>query len=260
VGFLIMAKAATPKEEIPEAKVRNAIWYLKSGKTKKFVCEFLGIAYNTTRLNKIIEDFRAKEERVKELKEKAKTMEITPAMQRDIASSYINGEAQSAIASRYYISPQKVKKILIDMNVPLRARAKNAAAKTEHVVQDLDIKLTLNDRVFFGSENCFAVITKVYDEEYAEILRQGRQRWVELVPWKEGGPHNDPILDIHYQIYWELEDGTQWKLESLKSHLKRVEELIAETGRETYEVWLDTEHAFRKTFVPRAELFPVVYK
>jgi hypothetical protein len=260
VGFLFMAKSVTQKDEISEAKIRNAIWYLKSGKTKKFVCEFLGIAYNTTRLAKIIDDFRAKEERAKELKEKAKTMEITPAMQRDIASSYINGEAQSSIASRYYMSPQKVKKILMDMNVPIRARAKNAAAKTEHVVQDLDIKLTLNDRVFYGSENCFAVITKVYDEEYAESLRQGRQRWVELVPWKEGGKHKDPVLDIHYQIYWEVEDGFQWKLESLKSHLKRVEELIAETGRETYEVWLDTEHAFRKTFVPRAELFPVVYK
>jgi len=255
-----MAKAVTQKEEIPESKIRNAIWYLKIGKTKKFVCEFLGIAYNTSRLNKIIEDFRAKELRAKELKEKAKTMEITPEIKKDIVSSYINGEAQSSIATRYYISPQKVKKILMDMNVPLRARAKNAAAKTEHVVQDLDIKLSLNDRVFYGNENCFAFVTKIYDEEYAESLRSGKQRWVELIPWKEGGKHKDPVLDIHYQIYWELEDGSVWKLESLKAHLKRVEDLIAETGRETYEVWLDTEHAFSKTFVPRAELFQVVYK
>ena len=257
-----MAKAATPKdkEEIPEAKIRQVIWMLKANKTKKACCEHLGIAYNTTRLNKIIEDFRAKEQRAKDLKEKAKTMEITPAIRKDIASSYVNGEAQSAIAARYYISPQKVKSILMEMNVPIRARAKNAAAKTEHIAQDLDVKFKVDDRVFYGPENAFAIITEVYDEEYAEKLRQGRQRWVELYPWTEKSKHPEPVLDVHYQIYWELEDGSQWKLESLKGHIKRVEDLIAETGRETYGVWVDTEYAFKKVFVPRSDLFPVVHK
>jgi len=257
-----MAKAAITKEkeEIPEAKIRQVIWMIKSGKTKKACCEHLGIAYNTTRLSKIIDDFRAKEQRAKDLKEKAKNMEITPAIRKDIAYSYINGEAQTAIAARYYISPQKIKSILMEMNVPIRARAKNAAAKTEHIVQDLDVKLNVNDKVFYGPENAFAIITEIYDEEYAEQLRQGRQRWVELYPWTEKSKHPEPVLDIHYQIYWELEDGSQWKLESLKNHIKRVEDIIAETGRETYGVWVDTEYAFKKIFVPRSDLFPVVHK
>jgi hypothetical protein len=255
-----MAKATTTKEEIPEAKIRNAIWYLKTGKTKKFVCEFLGIAYNTTRLTKIIEDFRAREERLKQLKEEAKTKEITAEIKKDMAVSYANGEAQTAIAARYYISPQKVKSILMDMNVPIRARAKNAPAKTEHIVQDLDVKFSVGDKVFYGIENSFAIIREVYDEEYAEKLRQGRQRWVELYPWTEKSIHPEPRIDMHYQIYWELEDGSQWKLESLKSHIKRVETLIEETGRETYSVGIDSDHAFNKLFVPRSDLFPVVYK
>jgi hypothetical protein len=247
-------------QEIPEAKIRNAIWYLKTGKTKKFVCEFLGIAYNTARLAKIIEDFKAKEVREKELKEKAKNTALTDATKKDIINSYLNGEAQSAIATRYYISPQRVKTVLLESNVPIRARAKNAPAKTEHIVQDLDIKFKERDRVFYGAENSFASITQVFDEEYAEKLRQGRQRWIELLPWKEGGKHPNPVLDIHYQIYWELEDGSSWKLDALKNHVKRVETLIADTGRETYEVWIEGDHAFRKMFVPRAELFPVVSK
>lgn len=247
-------------QEIPEAKIRQAIWYLKTGKTKKFVCEHIGIAYSTTRLNKIIEDFKNKEAREKELKEKAKNTPLTDAIKKDIINSYLNGEAQSAIATRYYISPQKVKTVLLESNVPIRARGKNAPAKTEHIVQDLDIKFKIRDKVFYGAENSFASIVKVFDEEYAEKLRQGRQRWVELTPWKEGGKHPEPVLDVHYQIYWELEDGTSWKLEALKNHIKRVETLIADTGRETYEVWIESDHAFRKMFVPRAELFPVVTK
>lgn len=247
-------------QEIPEAKIRQAIWYLKTGKTKKFVCEHLGIAYNTKRLEKIIEDFKAKEAREKELKEKAKNTELTAAIKKDIVNSYLNGEAQSAIATRYYISPQRVKTVLLESNVPIRARAKNAPAKTEHIIQDLDVKFKERDKVFYGVENSFASITQVFDEEYAEKLRQGRQRWIELLPWKEGGKHPEPVMDIHYQIYWELEDGTTWKLNALKNHIKRVETLIADTGRETYEVWIEGDHAFRKMFVPRAELFPVVSK
>ena len=51
-----MARTTT-KVEIPEAKIRQAIWMLKVNKTKKQVCEHLGIAYNTKRLDTIINDF-----------------------------------------------------------------------------------------------------------------------------------------------------------------------------------------------------------
>lgn len=255
-----MARNKIDTQDIPEAKIRQAIWYLKTGKTKKFVCEHLNIAYNTKRLDKIIEDFKTKEAREKELKEKAKNTPLTDAIKKDIVSSYLNGEAQSTIATRYYISPQRVKNVLLESNVPIRARGKNAPAKTEHIVQDLDIKFRERDKVFYGKENAFASILTVFDEEYAEKLRQGRQRWIELTPWKEGGKHKQPIMDVHYQIYWELEDGSSWKLEALKTHIKRVEDLIADTGRETYEVWVENDYAFRKMFVPRAELFPVVSK
>ena len=41
-----MAKA----NEITEAKIRQAIWMIKAKKTKKSICEHLGIAYNTSDL------------------------------------------------------------------------------------------------------------------------------------------------------------------------------------------------------------------
>jgi hypothetical protein len=253
-------KQEQPSTDISEAKIRNAIWYVKTGKTKKFICEFLGIAYNTKRLDKIIEDFKAKELREKQLKEKAKNTELTDAVKKDIIKSYLNGEAQTAIAKLYYISAPRVKKVLMEANIPLRARGKNAEAKTEHIVQDLDIKFKVGDRAFSGPENSFVSIVKVFDEEYAETLRQGRQRWIELYPWKETSRYSEPQVGVHYEIYWELEDGSSWKLNSLKNHVRRVETLIEETGRETYEVWIENEFAFRKMFVPRAELFPVVNK
>jgi len=59
--------------EITEAKIRQAIWMIKAKKTKKSICEHLGIAYNTKRLDQIINDFYAKEEREAGLKKKART-------------------------------------------------------------------------------------------------------------------------------------------------------------------------------------------
>jgi hypothetical protein len=256
-----MAIKKVTNDEIPDAKIRNAIWYLKEKKTKKFICEYLGITYNTKKLDSLIEDFKKREAREKELKEKAKTLVITDLIKKDIASRYVNGEAQTAIAASYYLSPQKIKTILMEMNVPIRARAKRGEAKTEHIVQDLDVKFTTRSRVFYGRENCFASILEIYDEEYADRMRLGRQRWIELVEWKERTSRfSEPQPGIHYEIYWELENGESWKLEALKNHVARVENLIAETGRETYKIWLEGDYSYTKIFVPRAELYPVEYK
>jgi DNA-binding CsgD family transcriptional regulator len=46
-----MSKKANAPEEISEAKIRQAIWMMKQKKTKKSICEHLGISYNTKRLD-----------------------------------------------------------------------------------------------------------------------------------------------------------------------------------------------------------------
>ena len=52
------------KTEIQESKIRQAIWMLKVNKTKKQVCEHLGIAYNTKRLDTLIQDFHDRNTRI----------------------------------------------------------------------------------------------------------------------------------------------------------------------------------------------------
>ena len=59
--------------EISETKIRQAIWMLKANKTKKAICEHLGIAYNTKRLDILIQDFKDREIRLKELRKKARS-------------------------------------------------------------------------------------------------------------------------------------------------------------------------------------------
>ena len=201
-----MAKATG----ISEAKIRQAIWMLKAKKTKKQVCEHLGIAYNTKRLDNIIQEFHNNIDREAELKKKARLKKFTLEEKQAIADSYLNGDTQSALAKTYYISPQRIKNILIEMNVPIRARGKGKAANVEHVVQDLEVRFKKGDKVFLARENTFAVVREVYDEEWLEVHENGFQKYIEIYPFKPGangmaGKYSEPAEGVHYEIYWMLE-------------------------------------------------------
>lgn len=254
-----MAKA--PTTEISEAKIRNAIWYLKTGKTKKFVCEFLGISYNTKKLDSLIEDFHKRLEREADLKKAARTKIFTQKEKEGIAKQYLAGEAQSVLAKQYFISPQRIKSILMEMNTPIRGRGRNSEAKVDHIVQDLEVKFKPGDKVFLAKYNCFAIVHQVFDEEYIEYLEGGRQKYVELYEFKPNkygmaGNYSEPALGVHYEIYWLLDDGSQMKLQAMKALRNKVMKTIEETGREYYMVWRDDgDNCF--IYAMRDELYPV---
>ena len=123
---------------IPESKIRQAIWMLKKGKTKKVICEHIGISYSPKRLDSIIEDFHKRIEREKALKAKARFKKFSESEKLSMADDYLTGEGLTAIGQRNFISPQRVKKFLMELNVPLRGRGKKSKAKVDHIIQDLE--------------------------------------------------------------------------------------------------------------------------
>ena len=72
---------------ISEAKIRQAIWMLKKGKTKKAVCKHIGISYSPKRLDTIIEDFHKRLERDKELKAKARFKKFSESEKKNMADA-----------------------------------------------------------------------------------------------------------------------------------------------------------------------------
>lgn len=251
-----MAKVS-PKDDISEARIRNAIWYLKKGKTKKFVCEFLGIKYNTKKLDSIITEFHASQKREERLKAKARKKIFSDAEKKRIANEYLNGESQAAIARSWYVSPQRIKTILIEMEVPIRARGKKAAAKVDHIIQDLEVKFQKDEKVFLAKYNCFGIIDTVFDEEYLDYLEKGRQRYIETYPFDpKKSPHVDAVEGIHYEVYWILEDGKELKLNAMRHLRNKIISNLEDTGREFYRVWRDDEHK-GFLYLNRHDLFPV---
>lgn len=88
--------------------------------TKKDACQILGMAYNTTRLGTIIEQF--KERQARNAKRRAE-LRGKPATREDIIyiiSEYINGETVDAISKMTYRSPTFIKRVLEEHAVPVR--------------------------------------------------------------------------------------------------------------------------------------------
>lgn len=94
--------------------------------TKKAACEILNISYNTTRLDRIIEDYLEREEYTARRK---KANRGKPASQAEIAEAvidYLTGDNISSIAKQLYRSPSFVKTMLERVGVPERPATKDA--------------------------------------------------------------------------------------------------------------------------------------
>ena len=88
--------------------------------TKKDACQILGMAYNTTRLGTIIENFKANQAR--SAKRRAE-LRGKPASREDIIyiiSEYLAGETVDSISKMTYRSTTFIKRVLEDNAVPIR--------------------------------------------------------------------------------------------------------------------------------------------
>lgn len=252
---------ATKVNEISETRIRQAIWMQKVGKTKKNICEHLGIAYNTKRLDNIIQEFKDKEVRHAELKKKARAKVLTNLEKEGIVKSYQDGDSQSAIAKQLFLTPQRIKSVLIEKGIPIRARKKTGQANVDHVIQDLEVKFAKEDKVFIPKINSFAKVKTVYDEEWVDYYRQPmRRRYIELHAMesakKKHGQEYEGNEDVHWNIYWQYDNNQEWKEFAIKEQINKVETIIEETGREYYNVYVEGDYGHFRVEL-RHNLYPV---
>lgn len=88
--------------------------------TKKDACQMLGMAYNTTRLGTIIDDFKKKQERAAKRRAELRGKPVTNDELVYIIGEYLNGEPVDAISKSTFRSPTFIKNVLEDNAVPIR--------------------------------------------------------------------------------------------------------------------------------------------
>ncbi len=113
---------AKEHEKLTPQNIERVIQLLEAQQpiTKKAACEALNIAYNTTRLSKIIEDYRERKaydssRREKNRGQPAQSHEIT-----SIVESYLGGDTISDISKRLYRSPTFVINTIDRIGLPTR--------------------------------------------------------------------------------------------------------------------------------------------
>lgn len=239
---------------IDEADLRVAVWMSNQGKTKKAICEFLKIKYNTTRLAKILEQFQAALDRAAELKKAARGKKFTDEEKTLIVKRYIEVGSMAKVADEYYVSPAKIKAVLLEKQVPIKSRK---TVLVDHIHQDLDEAFNTGDIVFSKLHKTRCQIKQKYDEEYVEKLKQGSIKTVDnpYIPLIDGGE----IENIHYNVYWILDDGTNAGLLSgVQSTIKSIEKNLAQEGQEFYKIKVegsDGEEYY--AFCKRGDLYKV---
>jgi hypothetical protein len=105
------------------AKVIKLLEPVEEGKkpiTKKDACAILGMAYNTTRLGTIIDEYKQKQVRISERKSQLRGKPATQEEKVYIISEYLNGETVDAISKMTYRSSRFIKDILEGNSVPIR--------------------------------------------------------------------------------------------------------------------------------------------
>ena len=101
----------------------------------------------------------------------------------------------------------------------------------------------------------------MFDEELIQYHSENyRSRYVELSPLKEAqkqfGEEFEGREDVHWNIYWEYENGRSCKSFAMKHEIARHQEDIARYGRETYLIAIMGDQSHYRE-LPRHQLFPI---
>lgn len=109
-------------EKLTQTNIAHVISLLEADKpiTKKAACEILNISYNTTRLSKIIEEYKAEKAYTEERRAKNRGKPASEFEIQTIVEQYLGGDNVSEIAKRLYRPSTFVQTIIERIGVPTR--------------------------------------------------------------------------------------------------------------------------------------------
>ena len=165
-----MAVRKKREEKLSEANINKVIELLAAEKpiTKKEACEILHIAYNTTRLNKIILDHQETLEFRAKRKAQNRGKGVTEAEKVSIVKHYLNGAVVSDIAKALYRSPAFIKAVIERMGVPQKLPDTDYKGIREAMIPEPCVadEFEPNERVWSAQGNCIAVVKREITESH----------------------------------------------------------------------------------------------
>tara|TARA_B100000959_G_C14993915_1_gene629257 strand:+ start:3994 stop:4737 length:744 start_codon:yes stop_codon:yes gene_type:complete len=157
-------------EKLTDANISNVIKLLSDEKpiTKKEACEILNIRYNTTRLQRIIDEFQDVYEYRENRKAKLRGTGATREEIKSVIEEYLEGSNISTIATRMYRSNAFVKAIIERVGVPQKLAdtdyegQRNSLLPEECIAEEFEV----GEKVWYPRKNKFAIIKREITPEY----------------------------------------------------------------------------------------------
>lgn len=150
--------ARQPTTSIDTKKIPEAIKMLDSGSTKKDVCAFLGMSYNTSRLASLIEDYLSGVERDKEQRRKRRGKPMSQDEIVNVIEAYLADDSITDIANRFYRSEAMIKAVLEANGAMLRdskADPLNPSILPENAVAE---SFEIGEHVWVSAYSCVGEI------------------------------------------------------------------------------------------------------
>ena len=205
-----MARGVKKKdyERLEDSNISNVIKLLGADEpiTKKEACEILNIRYNTTRLQRIIDEYNE----VWEYKEKRKSQNRGKGATRDeiktIIEYYLDGDNISEIATRTYRSNAFVKAILERVGVPEKLSKEAHSKCYRHKYQMLPEEC-VRDKFEDGE-----LVWSVRDNGIAKILRELTTEYQNSMPG-----YIKPVT--HYEHKYGSRGYSIWAYDPVPQHV-----------------------------------------
>lgn len=197
-------------ENLDDAHISKVISLLESESpiTKKEACEILNISYNTSRLSKIIEQYKDKKAYEDKRRKANRRKPLLEYEIKEIILQYLKGVSIKAIADSLYRPVTAVKKTISDLHLPDRTGGSSDYFNPSYIPDEaVSFNFDLKEYVWSARYNCIARIEKCLgeDNKHNDLIYK---IWVY-------GKHNE----FAYQPAHEL-----GKLEALKTFNLREDE------------------------------------
>jgi hypothetical protein len=204
-------------EELTKSKIEEVKTLLSQENpiTKKEACAILNIAYNTTRLAKIIEEYDEQKEYETKRKKELKKQPLTKEDMAFIISSYLDSGNISEIVDSTFRSPQIIKRVLSKYNIPLRT-AKSTyhnplfldddAITEEYQKDDLVYSARYDQAALVSGSVKSSSTGKVYRIWLSKDCQYAMQPYYELSDLRR--LQTEIGVNIHTRKFWEFDkDG-----------------------------------------------------
>lgn len=169
-------KIGKREEDLSDSNIEKVIKLLESESketkiTKKAACEYLGIAYNTTRLGTLIESYKNKIAHRDKMRKERRGKPATQDEIQYVVREYMGGSPVSRIADDLYRGSQFVHSVLESMHVPVRPKSQNYF-KPELIPDNaVRTEFAIGEKVYSARYDSLARIDALVEEKSEKVYR-----------------------------------------------------------------------------------------